>query len=80
MSSLVFCLQNEFSDTYQSFVESLHNLVFDVHTVLMDKKILHLAEDITTLEIQELYEMVRWKYLNEKGHRCFYTFKFSISI
>ncbi|XP_046841180.1 N-alpha-acetyltransferase 25, NatB auxiliary subunit-like [Xenia sp. Carnegie-2017] len=49
--------QNEFSDTYQSFVESLHNLVFDVYTVLMDKKILHLAEDITTLEIQELYEM-----------------------
>lgn len=51
--------QKELSEVYQSFAESLCSVVSGFHDDLTDKQVLHLADDLTAMDINELYKLVR---------------------
>ena len=51
--------QKEFSEAYQSFADSLYSVMSGIHNNLLDEQLLHLTEDLTTLDMNELYKLVR---------------------
>ncbi|CAB3999100.1 Hypothetical predicted protein, partial [Paramuricea clavata] len=70
--------QKELSDAYQLFAESLCSVVSGIHDDLSNKQVLNLAEDLTTLDINELYKLTDSSLLTEIWEKMQTSYKTSV--